>query len=178
MKALTVSEIMNFNPCYTQEQIESLFESAGYANKAAPLEVILSAPIPIKDIFWLVLRKEILEEKTLHEIAIFAAELVLPIFEKKYPDDDRPRKAIEAKKSWLEGAINDKELKAAASAAYAAASAYAAYDAASDAYAAASAASAAAAYDASAAAAASNKIASEILCFVCKQTKNEDLLNV
>jgi len=130
MKALTVSEIMNFNPCYTQKQIESLFESAGYAGEAAPLDVILNAPIPVEDIFWLVLRKEILEEKTLHEIAIFAAELVLPIFEKKYPDDDRPRKAIEAKKSWLEGAINDKELKAAAYDAYDAASASAAYDAA------------------------------------------------
>ena len=30
--------------------------------------------------------------------AVFAAELVLPIFEEKYPEDDRPRKAIEAAK--------------------------------------------------------------------------------
>lgn len=29
------------------------------------------------------------------------AELVLPIFEKKYPNDDRPRKAIEAARSNL-----------------------------------------------------------------------------
>jgi len=33
--------------------------------------------------------------------AIFAAEQVLDIFEKKYPDDNRPRKAIEAAKDYL-----------------------------------------------------------------------------
>ena len=31
-------------------------------------------------------------------LAIYAAELVLPIFEKKYPDDKRPREAIEVAK--------------------------------------------------------------------------------
>jgi len=34
-------------------------------------------------------------------LAIFAAELVLPNFEKKYPDDKRPREAIEAAKRVL-----------------------------------------------------------------------------
>ena len=33
--------------------------------------------------------------------AVFAAELVLPIFEKKYPNDDMPRKAIEAAKQFI-----------------------------------------------------------------------------
>ena len=36
------------------------------------------------------------------KLAIFAAELVIDIYEKKYPNDDRPRKAIEAAKGWLE----------------------------------------------------------------------------
>jgi hypothetical protein len=35
-------------------------------------------------------------------LSIFAAELVLPNFEKVYPFDDRPRKAIEAARAWLE----------------------------------------------------------------------------
>ncbi len=35
------------------------------------------------------------------ELAIYAAELVLPIWEKECPTDDRPRKAIEAAKNWL-----------------------------------------------------------------------------
>ena len=35
------------------------------------------------------------------ELAIYAAELVLDIYEKKYPEDKRPRQAIEAAKNWL-----------------------------------------------------------------------------
>jgi hypothetical protein len=34
-------------------------------------------------------------------LSIFAAELVLPKFEEAFPDDARPRKAIEAAKYWL-----------------------------------------------------------------------------
>ena len=34
------------------------------------------------------------------ELAIFSAELVIDIYEKKYPNDDRPRKAIEAAKKY------------------------------------------------------------------------------
>ena len=63
--------------------------------------------------------------------AVYSAELVLPIFEKKHPKDDRPRKAIEAAKNWL---ANPTNAAAAAAAAYAAA--YAAADAADAAYAA------------------------------------------
>ena len=34
--------------------------------------------------------------------AVYAAKLVLPIWEKKYPDDKRPRKAIEAAKRCID----------------------------------------------------------------------------
>ena len=34
-------------------------------------------------------------------LSVFAAELVIGNYEKRYPDDDRPRKAIEAAKAWL-----------------------------------------------------------------------------
>jgi len=36
------------------------------------------------------------------KLAIFSAESVIDIYEKKYPDDDRPRKAIEAAKKVLQ----------------------------------------------------------------------------
>ena len=84
-------------------------------------------------------------------MAIYAAELVIGEYEKRYPDDKRPRRAIEAAKAWLENPTEENRAaaKAAASAAYAA---YAAASAAYAADAAASAASAAeAAYDAYAA---------------------------
>jgi hypothetical protein len=49
------------------------------------------------------------------------AEHVLPYFEKEYPRDDRPRKAIEAGRAWVRGEIKMGELRAAALAAHAAA---------------------------------------------------------
>src|SRR5690606_40470249 len=56
------------------------------------------------------------------------AESVLHIFEAKYPDDSRPRKAIKAIRDYHAGLISRNELDAyAAYAAYDAAYAYAAY---------------------------------------------------
>ena len=54
-------------------------------------------------------------------LAVYFAELVLPIFEEKYPDDLRPRKAIEVAKTVLES--GQPAAADAADAAYAAASA-------------------------------------------------------
>ena len=62
------------------------------------------------------------------KLAIFAAELVIDIFENAYPNDDRPRKAIEAAKEWLKHPTVEKQNAAAA--AYAAAADAAAYAAA------------------------------------------------
>ena len=60
------------------------------------------------------------------------AESTLPIFEKKYPDDDRPRKAIQAIRDYKENKIEKDEFAAS----YAAAAADAADAAADAAYAA------------------------------------------
>ena len=157
MQTLTVNEIMEFHPCYDKAYITLLFEQAGYKNNPAPISAILNAPIPAKDVLWLVLRPKIIGTGNQHKIALFAAELVLPIFEACYPLDDRPRKVIEAKKKWLQGAISVEQLQDAANAAYdayaaaanaAAANAAAAYAAAANA---ANAAANAAAADAAAA---------------------------
>ena len=40
-------------------------------------------------------------QKTLAAWAIDCALRVLPYFEEKYPDDDRPQKAIEALREWI-----------------------------------------------------------------------------
>jgi hypothetical protein len=72
-------------------------------------------------------------------MAIFCAESIIGIFEKEYPDDKRPREAIEAAKAWLENPTEEnRHAASAASAAYAYSASSAAYAAA---YAAASAAS-------------------------------------
>jgi len=81
-------------------------------------------------------------DKTLRLYAADCAERVLGLYEKQYPKDDRPRKAIQATRDFANGLITKDAAHAAAYAAYAAArdanaanATYAAY-AASDAYAA------------------------------------------
>jgi hypothetical protein len=48
------------------------------------------------------------------QLAIFAAELVIDLFEQRYPEDRRPRKAIEAAKQWAAGAAGAAEAAGAA----------------------------------------------------------------
>jgi hypothetical protein len=113
---------------------------------------------------WLVAR--VMDKPQRVQYAIFAAEQVIGIFEKKYPQDKRPRQAIEAAKAWLKNPTNENQKSAAADASAASAAsaadaasaasvAYAASAASAAAYAAASAAYAAAVDTASAAYAAS-----------------------
>jgi hypothetical protein len=45
------------------------------------------------------------DHKTLATWAIDCAKRVLPYFEEKYPDDDRPRKAIAALQTWIDTGI-------------------------------------------------------------------------
>ena len=46
--------------------------------------------------------------------ALVAAELVLSIFEERYPSDERPRRAIETAYRWVEGQATREEVRAAA----------------------------------------------------------------
>jgi hypothetical protein len=117
---------------------------------------------------WLLMRLMNKKQKVMY--AIYAAELVIHIFEDKYPKDKRPRKAIAAAKEYLKTpCARTKKLTYAADAAAAAdaadaadAAAYAAYAADAAAYAAAYAADAAAyAADAAAYAAAYAAAAAE-----------------
>ena len=52
-------------------------------------------------------------EKTARLFACDCAERALPIFEKKYPDDKRPRQAIETAREYANGKATKKELVAA-----------------------------------------------------------------
>jgi hypothetical protein len=98
------------------------------------------------------------------------AETALPFYEKKCPNDLRPRKSIEVTRAWAEGKATIEQVREARAAAYAYAAAYAAdtaayADAAAYAYAAyayaAAADAAAAAADAAAAAAAADAAAAD-----------------
>jgi hypothetical protein len=132
-----------------------------------------------------------LSKTDLVRLAVFSAEQVIGVFEKKYPDDDRPRKAIEAAKEYIKNptAYAADAADAASSAAYAAdaaayaadAASYAAYAAraasyaayAADAAAYAAYAADAAAYAADAAAYAADAIKIKILKYGLKLLKND-----
>jgi Immunity protein Imm5 len=95
----------------------------------------------------LIRRVQTWNDKTRRLFAADCAEHVLELYEKRYPNDNRPRAALQAARDFASGKITLNELNAAANAAAAAAAAYAAY------YAANAAAAAAAYYAANAAAA-------------------------
>jgi hypothetical protein len=82
---------------------------------------------------WLIVRVMTYKQRLAY--SIFAAELVIDIYEKKYSDNKAPRQAIDAAKLCLKSPTKNNKSKA--SAAYDAAYADAAAAAASDAYAAA-----------------------------------------
>ena len=82
----------------------------------------------VQDMLWCLRATEQDSKSAAIELAALFAESVLPIFEAKYPGDDRPRKAIEAARAYLRG-----EGDAAYAARAAARAAYAAADAAADA---------------------------------------------
>jgi hypothetical protein len=66
----------------------------------------------IQDTIWALRAVEGMDK----EIRLFAAdcaELVLPIYEKRYPDDNRPRLAIQAARGYANGLITIEELAAA-----------------------------------------------------------------
>ena len=82
---------------------------------------------------WLIVR--IMSYEQYVSYAVFAAEQVIDIYEKKYPKDKKPREAIEAAKKCIDNPSEENKKAAAAAAddaAYAANAATAATDAAKD----------------------------------------------
>ena len=56
-------------------------------------------------------------DRVMRLMAADFAEMVLPIFEKEYPGDDRPRKAIQAARDYANGKITEQDRAAARDAA-------------------------------------------------------------
>jgi len=120
--------------CYEESEVKNLFPKE---REVVSYEDILQSSIPLQDKYWFFCKRVFTDSQNQH-IAIKIAEVVLPIFEDKYPQDNRPRKAIEAARLYLAGEIGIEELEAAGDAAEAAwAAARDAWDAAEAAWAAA-----------------------------------------
>jgi len=91
---------MSWGPCegYSMERVHALFAGR---ESVTPLEVLKASEIPPPDRLWVVLRKDVLDEDTLRLLACDFAEMVLPLYESRYPRDMRPRNAIQATRAWV-----------------------------------------------------------------------------
>lgn len=100
--------MINNRGCYNPEQLE---RDVLKGREQITLEDILVCDIPLKDKYWFVCHKVATPDQN-RQIAITVAKMVLHIYENRYPDDNRPRKAIEAAKGYLNGTISIEELRA------------------------------------------------------------------
>jgi len=118
MKRITVDLVMSFDPCYDRETVSKLFAGKKWM---LPTTVLKLDTVSAEDKIWLLCRNEFVSEQNLRLFACDCAERVLPIFEKEYPEDNRPRKAIETARLFANGEATQKEMDAAWAAARAAA---------------------------------------------------------
>ena len=85
---------------------------------ATPIDVCRGKIVPGEDKLWLLLHEDFIPKNDLFLLACDFAEHVLHIFEDKYPEDMRPRNAIEARRGWVAGIVSDEELNEATWAAW------------------------------------------------------------
>jgi hypothetical protein len=95
--------------CYESDKIETLFPKE---REVISYKDILQSNIPLGDKYWFFCNRVFTDSQNQH-LAIKIAEVVLPIFEEQCPEDNRPRKAIEAARLYLAGEIGKEELEAA-----------------------------------------------------------------
>ena len=115
MKLINLKYLKSLNPCE-----DRLNNAIKYYSKFEGdiLDVLYLNKISSEDKIWIA--SKVLPDNILHRFSIECAYSTLDNFEKEYPNDLRPRKAIEAKQAWLDGEISDEELKEAQSASHSA----------------------------------------------------------
>ena len=117
MKQEFTHEYMQANcGCYSREH---LMAQTFMKSDPVLLRDILESDIPLQHKFWFVCHK-LATKRQNQEIAIGCAELVLDIYEAKYPENKSPREAIQAAKDFINGAITMETLLEKKRAAYAA----------------------------------------------------------
>ena len=100
--------------CYKKSKVESLFPKE---REVVSYKDILQSNIPLEDKYWFFCHRVFTDSQNQH-FAIKIAEVVLPIFEEEYPEDNRPRKSIEAARLYIAGEIGIEELEEARAAAW------------------------------------------------------------
>jgi len=95
--------------------LDRLWKVVGYRYvEDEPIALYVPSPDDVDYVLWLLGRVCGEEGRWLGQrFACDVAEHVLPIFERQYPGDSRPRMAIETTRAWMEGAATDEEQQAA-----------------------------------------------------------------
>jgi hypothetical protein len=108
----TLNKIKSHSPC--DDGWEKLLNHLGKTkadNEPLSIATIIQSN-GIRDAVW-ALRAVEGKDKEIRLFAADCAESVLHIYEKQYPNDDRPRKAIQAARDYANGVIGKDELAAA-----------------------------------------------------------------
>ena len=107
-KSFTKEYILANAGCYQDtDQLATLLQPT---SDNITIEDILNSVIPCEDKAWFICRKCELTEQQLQSFAIGCAELALPVYEAKYPNDSRVRDCIEATKQFIDGKLTKEEL--------------------------------------------------------------------
>jgi len=124
----TKVEIMYGRGCYSREEVKKL----SFINlPCIPIQTILESEIPIKDKRWFIWNNCDLTLDQKKDLALQLAWCVLPIYERKYPDNPAVKECLQAIEDFKIGKISIDILKEKRKAAYAYVdAAYAAVDAA------------------------------------------------
>ncbi len=110
LKQYTVDDVMAWEPCYDRERVEKLF---GKRQTLTIVDALKMKRLKASDKIWLATREGVLPDRLLHEFVCWCADQeLLP--------DARSWAAVEAKRKWLNGEIDAKQLAAARAAARAA----------------------------------------------------------
>jgi hypothetical protein len=109
MKIVTIDQVMAWGPCkpYTRERVTELF-NGGDMLTAWDISVL---DIPIEDRIWALLHSEFFTDSDLRLIACAFAERILPIYERKYPGDYRPRETIRVARLFAMDYVTISELR-------------------------------------------------------------------
>ena len=117
MKTVTVEQFKSFGPCWleTREGRERFSKVASLHDEWTAYDVLALEEVSARDKLRLVLRKEFIDVPVLHEYACRCAEYALSLIDNP---DTRSVAAIEAKRKWLRGEIDNSALDAARDAAW------------------------------------------------------------
>ena len=119
MKRVKLQEVLDSDSYYPQDRIREMFGK----KKSISIKNLVDMDISHDDKIWAVSKFSWFTDKQKRLMACDFAEMCLDNFENEYPDDKRPREAIEVSRRYANGAATTEELEAASEAASAARSA-------------------------------------------------------